>query len=78
MVNDLSRGLAELQVNMSCDDLLPILLEVVRRNLDILPVADIKMVFDYYGDTFGEQAYVATALLSTVQVRMQRSNDKCL
>ena len=75
MVNDLSRDLQEQQVTMSCDDLLPILLEIVQRNIDILPVADIKMVFDYYGDTMGEQAYIATALLTTVQVRQQQPDQ---
>lgn len=75
MVNDLSRDLERLHISMSCDDLLPILLQIVQKNIDILPVADIKMVFDYYGDTIGEQAYIATAFLSTVQVRIQQESE---
>jgi hypothetical protein len=75
MVNDLSRDLDTQNISLSCDDLLPILLQIVKRNIDILPVADIKMVFDYYGDTMGEQAYLATALLSTVQVRLQQTSS---
>jgi hypothetical protein len=74
MVNDLSRDLERENITMSCDDLLPILLQIVRQNIDILPVADIKMVFDYYGDTMGEQAYIATAFLTTVQVRLQQES----
>jgi hypothetical protein len=67
MVKDIDNDLKRQGITLCCDDLIPIVSEIVMCNLDILPNAEIQLVFDYLENSCDEDAYVATVVLSSLQ-----------
>jgi hypothetical protein len=67
MVKGIDNDLQKLGIILCCDDLIPIVSKVVMYNLDILPQAEIRLVFDYLENSCNEDAYVATVVLSSLQ-----------
>ena len=67
MVKDIDNDLKSQGITLCCDDLIPIVSEIIMCNLDILPYAEIQLVFDYLENSCDEDAYVATVVLSSLQ-----------
>lgn len=81
MVKDIDNDLKKQGVTLCCDDLIPIVSDIIMRNLDILPSAEIQLVFDYLENSCDEDAYVATVVLSSLQVcyrNLQSQKTLCL
>ena len=77
MVKDIDNDLKEQGITLCCDDLIPIVSEIIMCNLDILPSAEIQLVFDYLEKSFDEDAYVATVVLSSLQVCYRNLRNRC-
>ena len=63
MIQNISDELEKQGILMSCDELTPIICEIIIRNIDIIPNAEIQMIYDYMGDKCDENGYVATVLM---------------
>ncbi len=66
MVKGIDKDLQNQGITLCCDDLIPIVSQIVMLNLDILPYAEIQLVFDYLENSCNEDAYVATVVLSSL------------
>ena len=60
---------------MCCDDLIPVVAMIIIENKDILPSADIQMIYDYLGDLADEKAYVATVLMSSLEACILKKDE---
>lgn len=66
MTKLISDRLAEYNIIVSADLLIPIVSNLIIQNIDIVPGAEIKMAYDYLGHLANEDAYVVTVLLSSL------------
>ena len=68
MVKILSDDFQKLDINISCDLLIPIVSFIIMKNIDIVPGAEIKMIYDYLGHLSNEEGFMVTVLLSSLMV----------
>ena len=76
MVKGLEKDFKNMGMDMCCDDLIPVVAMIIIDNKDILPSADIQMIYDYLIDVSDEKAYVATILMSGLAACISTDESK--
>ena len=66
MIHNISDEFNKNGITMSCDELTPIICEIIIRNIDIIPNAEIQMIYDYMGHRTDENGYIATVLMASL------------
>jgi hypothetical protein len=76
IVKEISRQYEENGLVANTDDLIPILSCIILENKDIIPSAQLKLIYDYLGDGIDESAYTSTILLSSLEYCNSLKNIK--